>query len=228
MAITMPASLVAALVLAARLLDPSPLPPTATPTPGNNIEHPVALPSGGTDFRRSMLAWSKAETALPAEALALPIQTIRISSAFGPRTDPIRGNVRTHRGIDLPDPIGTPVYAAASGIVVFAGLVRGYGNLVQIDHGNGGETRYAHLSAIAVSVGDRLNQRDQIGAVGSTGRSTGAHLHFEVRQDGTPLDPLLRLDQPFGAPAAGTVPSVRPHWNGYSMEAATLPQSRLR
>ena len=112
-----------------------------------------------------------------------------ISSAFGWRSISVAGN-RFHGGIDIAAPHGQPVVAARGGVVVRAGWVGAYGYLVAIDHGDGWETRYAHLSRIDVRVGERLAQGAQVGLIGSTGASTGPHLHFEVRHDGRALDPL--------------------------------------
>ena len=98
-----------------------------------------------------------------------------------------------HSGIDIPGPLGTPIRASASGIVRFAGLAGGYGNMIEIDHGDGLETRYGHLSRILVSPGMTIGQGQVLGLMGSTGRSTGSHLHFEVRRDGHPADPLAYL-----------------------------------
>jgi murein DD-endopeptidase MepM/ murein hydrolase activator NlpD len=95
-----------------------------------------------------------------------------------------------HPGIDIGVGFGTPIHAAASGIVILAGPDGGYGNFVVIDHGNNLATAYAHQESIAVTVGQHVNQGDVIGYVGSTGFSTGPHLHFEVRINGNPVDPL--------------------------------------
>ncbi len=122
---------------------------------------------------------------------ALPVQG-RVSSYFGWRNVSVNGN-RYHGGLDIAAPSGTPVKAARSGVVVRAGWWGTYGNVVVLDHGDGSETRYAHLSAIAVRVGESLRQGDVLGAVGSTGASTGPHLHFEVRFDGRAVDPLPYL-----------------------------------
>lgn len=112
-----------------------------------------------------------------------------IGSGFGPRRHPILGVVRMHRGVDIGAPSGTPIRAAGPGRVLRAGVAGDYGILVTIDHGNGAETRYAHLSRAHVAVGDEVVRGDLIGQVGSTGLSTGPHLHFEVRVDGKPVDP---------------------------------------
>jgi murein DD-endopeptidase MepM/ murein hydrolase activator NlpD len=112
-----------------------------------------------------------------------------VSSSFGPRVHPITGAHRDHDGLDLAAPTGTSVRAITDGTVVRAEDAGGYGLLVEVDHGNGVTTRYAHLSSIDVQVGQRLGVGGHIGAVGSTGRSTGPHLHVEVRVDGEPQDP---------------------------------------
>ena len=116
----------------------------------------------------------------------------RISSAFGWRSISVAGN-RFHGGIDIAAPHGTPVVAARGGVVVRTGWVGAYGYLVVIEHGDGWETRYAHLSRIDVRTGERVAQGAVIGLVGSTGASTGPHLHFEVRREGRALDPLAYL-----------------------------------
>lgn len=108
---------------------------------------------------------------------------------YGYRIDPILGSVRFHAGTDLASPAGTRIIASARGVVSRAGWVGGYGLLVTIDHGNGVETRYAHLSRIAVSPGQKVVPGDLIGLVGSTGRSTGPHLHYEVRHGGRAVSP---------------------------------------
>ena len=113
-----------------------------------------------------------------------------ISSGFGYRIHPILRAVRFHAGIDLARPAGTRVLAATAGIVTRAGWASGYGLMVAINHGGGVETRYAHLSSVAVGPGQRLGKGDLIGLVGSTGRSTGPHLHYEVRRNGRAVSPV--------------------------------------
>ena len=115
--------------------------------------------------------------------LAWPLNA-PITSPFGMRWG------RMHEGIDLGAPQGTPIHAAANGVVVYCGWMDGYGNLVVIDHGGGIATAYGHQSAIAVGCNQQVTQGQVIGYVGSTGHSTGPHLHFEVRVNGTPVDPL--------------------------------------
>jgi murein DD-endopeptidase MepM/ murein hydrolase activator NlpD len=113
-----------------------------------------------------------------------------VSSSFGVRRDPFLRRPAMHAGIDFRAKSGTPVQATGAGKVIRAGWAGGYGRLIEIDHGNGWSTRYAHLSRIDVKVGARLSTGDAIGAVGSTGRSTGPHLHYEIRRRGKATDPL--------------------------------------
>jgi murein DD-endopeptidase MepM/ murein hydrolase activator NlpD len=113
-----------------------------------------------------------------------------ITSGFGPRLHPIFGSVRNHKGVDIDGDTGDPVVAALSGVVITAGARSGYGNTIVISHGGGFTTLYAHLSVISVSVGDEVGSGDRIGSVGSTGWSTGPHLHFEVRYEASAIDPL--------------------------------------
>lgn len=118
----------------------------------------------------------------------------RINSNFGPRIDPLTGDVRHHNGVDLKAKYGDPVYAAASGKVVFTGVNGGYGNLIIIAHANGYNTYYGHLSKIYAKVGQKVHRgAGIIGRVGATGRVTGPHLHFEIRKNGKAIDPLLMI-----------------------------------
>ena len=112
-----------------------------------------------------------------------------VSSTFGARTDPFDHHVKFHQGVDIAAPAGTPVKAAADGKVIFSGQAAGYGNLVEVDHGNGWVTRYGHNAANLVAVGDEIKAGQAIARVGSTGRSTGPHVHFEVRKAGKPVNP---------------------------------------
>lgn len=121
--------------------------------------------------------------------LGVPVAA-RLTSRFGPRLHPILGTSRMHNGVDFGAGYGTPVVAAGDGDVVWAGGRGGYGNTVIVDHGNTLATLYAHLSNVRVGVGQHVTRGQVVGAVGSTGLSTGPHLHFEVRRSGTPVDPL--------------------------------------
>jgi murein DD-endopeptidase MepM/ murein hydrolase activator NlpD len=121
-----------------------------------------------------------------------PVQG-RLLSSFGARTDPFSGEGATHTGVDLSAPMGTPVRAAADGIIVHAEWVGGYGRLVIIDHGNGVQTYYGHLSRFEVVVGQEIRRGDVIAESGSSGRVTSPHLHYEVRVGGTPRNPYTYL-----------------------------------
>lgn len=117
-----------------------------------------------------------------------------VSSNFGNRTDPFLNRPAFHAGMDFRAATGTPVLSAANGTVTFAGTNGGYGQMVDVDHGNGLITRYAHLSRLFVSKGQTISGGEQIGLAGSTGRSTGPHLHFEVRRNGAAIDPGRFID----------------------------------
>ena len=129
-----------------------------------------------------------------------PVDYPYLSSSFGWRRNPVSGRHAMHEGLDFIAPRGAPIHAASGGLVRKAGTVRGYGKMVEIDHGNGLSTRYAHASSLAVKPGDIVRQGQLIARVGNTGRSTGSHLHFEVRMGGYPLDPALFLEAPRGGP----------------------------
>lgn len=134
------------------------------------------------------------EDGLAAVPHNLPASLEYISSGFGYRSDPFTGAAAFHAGLDFRGPIGAPIYAAAKGTVSFAGIRQGYGNCIEITHGNGLLTRYAHMSAFRARVGQTVAAGDTIGAIGSSGRSTGPHLHFEVRIDDQPVNPRPFLE----------------------------------
>lgn len=118
-----------------------------------------------------------------------PVKGGRVGSPFGFRIDPITGRTALHTGLDFPSDIGTPIYAAAGGVVVVQEYHHAYGNMVEVDHGNDLITRYAHASRVFVKKGDIVKRGQKIAEMGSTGRSTGPHLHFEVWVSGVPQDP---------------------------------------
>lgn len=120
----------------------------------------------------------------------MPVRGVRYTSGFGVRSDPFRGRAAMHAGIDLAGPVGTPIYATADATVGRAGVSGGYGNVVELEHGAGISTRYGHMSRIMVGAGQRVVRGQVIGLMGSTGRSTGSHLHYEVRIDGHAVNPL--------------------------------------
>jgi murein DD-endopeptidase MepM/ murein hydrolase activator NlpD len=140
-------------------------------------------------------AWKRLDTGLTANiGIAIPsrrpIEQMSLSSSYGMRVHPITGKLARHNGVDIPAPYGTPIYATADGIVGRAQRLGGYGNYVEIEHGNAIETRYGHMSSFVVRPGQQVKKGDVIGYVGSTGRSTGNHLHYEVRIDGEPVNPM--------------------------------------
>jgi len=123
-----------------------------------------------------------------------PARLDYISSGFGYRADPFTGGAAFHAGLDFKGPIGAPIYAAAAGRVSFVGVQQGYGNVVEIDHGNGLMTRYAHMSGFRSRVGQPVQAGQVIGLIGNTGRSTGPHLHFEVRMNDRAINPRPFLE----------------------------------
>lgn len=126
--------------------------------------------------------------------LGRPVKDGWVSSFYGYRVDPFHGRKTFHNGIDFAGKTGSPVYAVADGIVSWAGMRGGYGGLVEIDHGNGYVTRYAHNKSIEVKAGDKLSKGDVIALLGSTGRSTGPHVHYEVLKDGKSVNPHNYID----------------------------------
>lgn len=191
------------------------------------------LPSGsGEAFRERMLNWSApAEPVAPVakdpleNTAGAPIRLPRLSSAFGYRGDPLGGGRRMHSGIDIPGRLGTPIQASADGTVDFAGAAGGYGRMVEISHPGGLATRYAHLSQILVVPGMTVRRGQTIALMGSTGRSTGSHLHFEVRQRGQAANPLAFLGGPYAAvpePAyRGWTPQTEPVLSDFARARAT-------
>lgn len=143
-------------------------------------------------FAELFVNWQRVEQledAMASLPAFVPARTYRLTSGFGFRYDPFHGRGAQHAGLDLAGAHGEPIMAAAAGRVVRAGSFGAYGNTVDIDHGRGILTRYAHLSSINVGVGDKVEMGERIGGMGSTGRSTGTHLHYEVRIDGQPVNP---------------------------------------
>jgi murein DD-endopeptidase MepM/ murein hydrolase activator NlpD len=134
------------------------------------------------------------KTPVHAESPQVPVTGV-VSSEFGVRSDPLDGDERFHAGVDIAAPAGSPVTTVAAGKVVFSGWANGYGNLIAIDHGNGVVTRYAHTQESLVTEGQHVVAGQEVARVGSSGRSTGPHLHFEVRQDGEPVDPRVFLSR---------------------------------
>lgn len=155
---------------------------------------------GDAQFSSLFSAWTKLDgpaanarqtAAVPSRK---PVDDIRLTSNFGVRNDPFNGSHRMHQGIDIPGAIGTPIYATADGIVSRAEWAGGYGNLVEINHGNGLQTRYGHMSKLIALPNQRVVRGQLIGLMGSTGRSTGSHLHYEVRIAGSAVSPIPYLE----------------------------------
>ena len=160
----------------------------------------LASSSDGTldpRFRRlgaSLARMSALEHGLQGIPQVLPASLEYISSGFGFRSDPFTGQGAMHAGLDFRGPVGAPIYAAAKGTITFAGVRSGYGNCIEISHGGGLLTRYAHMSAFRAALGQQVAAGAVIGAIGSTGRSTGPHLHFEVRINDRPVNPRPFLE----------------------------------
>jgi murein DD-endopeptidase MepM/ murein hydrolase activator NlpD len=125
----------------------------------------------------------------------MPIRNSYITSGFGPRADPFGEGTGFHKGVDFHANVGDPVLAVADGVVSYSGVRGGYGKVVEIDHGNGYVTRYAHNSRLTVKVGDLVRAGQEVAKAGSTGRSTGAHVHFEVWKDGVVMNPAKFLGE---------------------------------
>lgn len=164
------------------------------------IGGPFVEPQNGDAFDRSLIDLDSALVQLERTRdaakrlpLASPAPAADVTSSFGNRVDPFLGRLALHAGIDFRAATGTRVRATAGGIVTAVGSAGGYGNMIEIDHANGVSTRYAHLSVILVDVGDEVEADAVIAKSGSTGRSTGPHLHYEVRLNGRPVDPARFL-----------------------------------
>ena len=157
------------------------------------------------ELRTKIGAAVQLESALGRQPLAAPLLgRMEVTSPFGARTDPFLGRPALHTGVDLREGFGTDIRATGAGRVVFAGTAGGYGTMVEVDHGNGITTRYAHMGGVAVSEGQAVARGSILGVVGATGRATGPHLHYEVRIDGEPVDPTRFLA---GAPRLASLAS---------------------
>lgn len=159
-----------------------PLPEPVAPPPPAGYSEPAGTPAGG----------QVVPGPVSGQGWQWPMAG-RISSQFGNRVHPITGNVRLHAGLDIANSTGTPIYAARAGTVTVAGTAGGYGLAVYLDHGGGTYTRYGHMSSVGVTRGQQVQQGQKIGLCGSTGQSTGPHLHFEIRPGDTPVNPLPLL-----------------------------------
>lgn len=203
--ITLPAGFVAAAMLIAAS-------PAAAQTEATSAQISVKVPNltqgansplgkGDEEFSHLFASWKALDTRNFSTSPGLevsvpsmmPVDASRVSSPFGMRYHPIRHRYMEHKGIDLAAPTGTPVYAPADGYVAMAQRYGGYGNFIEIEHGGHIETRYGHLSGYAVAQGERVHKGELIGYVGATGDATGPHLHYEVRIDGDPVNPMPYL-----------------------------------
>lgn len=177
-------------------LDPTDLKPEASALGGPYLE-PQAPQRFETSLDDLDTALSRLDTVrdtarkLP---FANPAPGKEITSRFGNRVDPFLGKLAMHAGIDFRASTGGEIHSAGAGVVTAAGSAGGYGNMVEIDHGHGISTRYGHMSRVLVNVGDTIAAGDTIGLAGSTGRSTGPHLHYEVRRNGAAVDPMRFLN----------------------------------
>lgn len=157
----------------------------------DQLDRMLAAQIRSFDFLASEAAGQKDRTAHIPAIQPVPEKYLRtMASGYGVRVDPIYGTTKFHEGMDFSAPPGTPVYATADGTVTEAGWNSGYGNMVEISHGYNYTTRYAHLSKMLVSKGQKVTRGDLIGQVGNTGKSTGPHLHYEVRYRGAPQNPV--------------------------------------
>ena len=166
---------------------------------GGPLEKLTSESDGTLDPRFERLALSLSRMSALEEGLTgipqvMPADIRNISSGFGYRRDPFDGSAALHKGLDFRGPMGAPIHAAAAGRVSFVGTKSGYGRVVEVSHGNGMMTRYAHMSRQLTRVGEQVEAGDEIGKVGSSGRSTGPHLHFEVHINGRAVNPRPFLE----------------------------------
>lgn len=160
---------------------------------GGPFEAVEPLKTADPNFKSLFTSWKKLDQleqgtiAIPS---SMPVKGTALTSKYGVRSDPFKGRAAMHAGVDLAGPLGTPIYATADGYVERSNWVGGYGNLVELNHGKGIQTRYGHLSKALVEPGQRVKRGDLIALMGSTGRSTGSHLHYEVRIDGKAVNPV--------------------------------------
>jgi murein DD-endopeptidase MepM/ murein hydrolase activator NlpD len=161
---------------------------------GGPFEPVETVRAADPNFKALFNSWAKLDqleqgtVAIPSTE---PVHGTNFTSGYGVRSDPFKGRAAMHAGIDLAGPIGTPIYATADAVVGRSEYNSGgYGNLVELEHGHGIQTRYGHLSKSLVTAGQKVKRGDMIGLMGSTGRSTGSHLHYEVRVDGKAVNPV--------------------------------------
>jgi len=160
---------------------------------GGPFEAVEPIKAGDPKFKQLFMSWKKLdqiEQGMIAIPSTQPVKGSSFTSGYGVRSDPFRGRAAMHAGIDLAGPLGTAIYATADALVGRSEWANGYGNLIELNHGRGIQTRYGHLTRSAVRAGQRVKRGDLIGYMGSTGRSTGSHLHYEVRIDGKAVNPI--------------------------------------
>ena len=175
----------------------------AAPLRSAQVEKPTALGQNGLgvrdeQFRNLFASWQSLDggTSAPASRTSvsipsrIPVEGVRLTSDYGMRWHPVSGGRRAHKGVDLAGPTGTPIHATADGLVAKADWFSSYGLYVQLEHGGNLQTRYGHMSRLNVGAGQRVKKGDIIGYLGSTGRSTGPHLHYEVRIAGEAVNPI--------------------------------------
>jgi murein DD-endopeptidase MepM/ murein hydrolase activator NlpD len=172
----------------------------AAPLRAAQAEKPTALGSRDEQFKALFSRWQSMDGGAASTAKAsvsipslMPVDGVHLSSDYGMRTHPVLGGRRQHKGVDLAGAIGTPIHAAADGIVSRADWFSSYGLYVSLEHGGTLQTRYGHMSRLNVAAGQRVHKGDVIGYIGTTGRSTGPHLHYEVRIAGEAVNPVPYL-----------------------------------
>lgn len=170
----------------------------AAPLRAVQAERPTALGNRDEQFKALFSRWqsmdgtttTKSSVSIPS---LMPVDGVHLSSDYGMRTHPVLGGRRQHKGVDLAGPVGTPIHAAADGVVSRADWFSSYGLYVSLEHGGTLQTRYGHMSRLNVAAGQRVHKGDVIGYIGTTGRSTGPHLHYEVRIAGAAVNPVPYL-----------------------------------
>ena len=170
----------------------------AAPLRTARAEKPTALGNRDEQFKALFSRWqsldgtttTKSSVSIPS---LMPVDGVHLSSDYGLRTHPVLGGRRQHKGVDLAGPVGTPIHAAADGVVSRADWFSSYGLFVSLEHGGSLQTRYGHMSRLNVAAGQRIHKGDVIGYIGTTGRSTGPHLHYEVRIAGAAVNPVPYL-----------------------------------
>jgi murein DD-endopeptidase MepM/ murein hydrolase activator NlpD len=166
----------------------------AAPLRAAQAEKPSALGTRDEQFRALFAGWQGTSAAPVRSTVSIPsripVEGVRLTSDYGMRWHPVTGGRRQHKGVDLAGPTGTPVHATADGTVARADWFSSYGLYVQLEHGGNLQTRYGHMSRLNVAAGQQVHKGDVIGYIGTTGRSTGPHLHYEVRIAGEAVNPI--------------------------------------